>query len=39
MIAVSLDSELAGLSPNEVGKEKFFHNVEIVLARIEANDW
>ena len=33
-----LDGELDGLSLNEVGKEKFFHSIEIVLARIEAKD-
>ena len=36
MVAVSFDSELDGLRLNEVGKYKFFHSVEIVLARVEA---
>ena len=38
MIAISFDGEFDGLSLNEVREEKFFHSVEIVLARVEAKD-
>ena len=38
MIVVSLNSELDGLSLNEVREQKMFHGVQIVLAGVEAKD-
>ena len=36
MVAVSLDSELDGVMFHQVREKKFFHRVQIVLARIKA---
>ena len=36
MVAVSLDSELDGVMFYQVGEKKFFHSVQIGLARIKA---
>ena len=38
MIAISLDSELDGLSLNEVREQKLFDSVDIVLARVKTED-
>ena len=36
MIAVSLDSELDGVVFYQVWEQKFFHSIQIVLAKIKA---
>ena len=39
MVVVSFHSELDGVIFYQVWEKNFFHSVELVLARIKAQDW